>query len=81
MKKVFKIADIRKLERMLIKEEISYSRMVEIMNEMANNALPQVKKLIIPDVSGTCEHPMKELIFWNTGYVECKKCGYKTVPF
>jgi hypothetical protein len=34
-----------------------------------------------PHVSGMCEHPISELMFWNTGEVECKKCGYKTVPF
>ena len=33
------------------------------------------------DVSGMCEHPIKSLMFWNTGEVECSKCGYKTVPF
>jgi len=33
------------------------------------------------DVSGMCEHPIASLMFWNTGEVECSKCGYKTVPF
>lgn len=34
--KCFKLADIRELEKQVIREEISYSRMVEIMNEMAD---------------------------------------------
>jgi len=51
MKKVFRIADIRKLEQQVSKGEISYSRMVEIMNEMANLAHSKVKKLPIPAVS------------------------------
>lgn len=38
MKKVFKVSDLRKLEGQLNKEEISYSRMVEILNEMACKA-------------------------------------------
>lgn len=35
MKKVFKIADIRNLERQVANGEITYSRMVEILNEKA----------------------------------------------
>jgi len=35
--KCFKVADIRELEKKVILEEISYSRMVEIINEMAEN--------------------------------------------
>lgn len=34
--KCFKVADIRELEKQVIREEISYSRMVETMNEMAD---------------------------------------------
>jgi hypothetical protein len=34
--KCFKIADIRELEKQVSLGEISYSRMVEIMNEMAD---------------------------------------------
>lgn len=48
MKKIFKIADIRKLEQQVSNGKISYSRMVEIMNEMANNAECKVEKLPIP---------------------------------
>ena len=47
MNKIFKVADIRKLEQQVSKGDISYSRMVEIMNEMANNAGCKVKKLPI----------------------------------
>lgn len=28
-----------------------------------------------------CEHPLKELKFWNTSEVECKLCGYKSLTF
>lgn len=35
--KCFKVADIREFEKQVIRGEISYSRMVEIMNEMAEN--------------------------------------------
>ena len=38
MRKIFKVADIRKLEMQVNAGEISYSRMVEIMNEMANKS-------------------------------------------
>lgn len=36
MEKVFKVADIRKFEQQIAKGEISYTRMVELMNEMAH---------------------------------------------
>lgn len=35
--KCFKVSDIMELEKRLLQNEISYSRMVEIMNEMAYN--------------------------------------------
>lgn len=47
MNKIFKVADIRKLEQQVSKGEISYSRMVEIMNEMSNIAECKVEKLPI----------------------------------
>ena len=28
-----------------------------------------------------CVHPLASLLFCNNGEVECKFCGYKTVPF
>ena len=34
--KIFKVADLRKLESQVVKGEISYSRKVEILNDMAN---------------------------------------------
>lgn len=36
MEKVFKVADIRRFEQQVTKGDISYSRMVELMNEMAH---------------------------------------------
>ena len=50
MEKVFKVADIRKLERQVTSGEISYSRMVEIMNEMSNCAICKVKNLHLHNV-------------------------------
>lgn len=50
MEKVFKVADIRKLEKQVITEEISYSRMVEIMNKMCNDAISKVKNLHLHNV-------------------------------
>lgn len=47
MKKVFKVADIRELERKVSLGEISYSRMVEEMNERSYLAYSKGKKLPI----------------------------------
>ena len=44
MLKVFRVADIRELQRQHMNEEISYSRMVDIMNEMAFNSYYNVCK-------------------------------------
>lgn len=41
MKKVFKVAEIKVLEAQVSRGEISYSRMVEIMNERANQAFAE----------------------------------------
>ena len=35
----------------------------------------------LPHVSGMCEHPLASLMFWSTGEVECKICGYKSLTF
>ena len=43
MYKLLKVADMRKLHKQMALGEISYSRMVEIINEMANE---QTKKAI-----------------------------------
>lgn len=43
MDKLLKVADMRKLHKQMALGEISYSRMVEIINEMANE---QTKKAI-----------------------------------
>jgi len=74
--------------------EIEEDERWENINIDVSNALYELKEegawakltdenraLIIQLVSGMCEHPLSELMFWNTGEVECKKCGYKTVPF
>lgn len=39
MKKIFKVADIKSLEKQVALGEISYSRMIEVLNEMANDSL------------------------------------------
>ena len=81
MEKVFKVADIRDLEQKVALGEMSYSRMVEVLNEMAEEYYSKVKKLNEPAVIGMCEHPLDSLMFWNNGMVECKKCGLKTEKF
>ena len=52
MDKVFKVADIRDLEQKVALGEMSYSRMVEILNEKAEQHYSKVKKLNEPAVSG-----------------------------
>ena len=51
MEKVFKVADIRDLEQKVALGEMSYSRMVEVLNEMAEEYYSKVKKLNEPAVS------------------------------
>lgn len=43
MKKIFKVAQIRDLLNQVHNEKISFSRMVEIMNEIANKEIKDVK--------------------------------------
>lgn len=69
MEKVFKVADIRDLEQKVALGEMSYSRMVEVLNEKTEEYYSKVKKLIIPDVSKSLK-------------CECKhsgSCRYETV--
>ena len=54
MEKVFKVADIRDLEQKVALGEMSYSRMVEVLNEKAEEHYSKVKKLNEPAVSGSC---------------------------
>jgi len=51
MIKVFKVADIHYLIKQVITEKITYGRMVEIMNEMSNEAHSKSQKSAIPCVS------------------------------
>lgn len=51
MEKVFKVADIRDLEQKVALGEMSYSRMVEVLNEKAEEHYSKVKKLNEPVVS------------------------------
>lgn len=51
MEKVFKVADIRDLEQKVALGEMSYSRMVEVLNEKAEEHYSKVKKLNEPAVS------------------------------
>ena len=51
MKKVFKVADIRELERKVSLGEISYSRMVEEMNERSYLTYSKGEKLPIHGVT------------------------------
>ena len=51
MEKVFKVADIRDLEQKVALGEMSYSRMVEVLNEKTEEYYSKVKKLNEPAVS------------------------------
>lgn len=53
MEKVFKVADIRKFEQMVTKGDISYSRMVELMNEMAHTHYVVNKNCNLQNVCGS----------------------------
>lgn len=55
MEKVFKVADIRKFEQQVTKGDISYSRMVELMNEMAHTHYVVNKNCNKHDVSNRRE--------------------------
>jgi hypothetical protein len=82
MKKVFKVAHIRDLEKQVIKGQITYSRMVEIMNEMAHEAYIKVEKLPIHGVV----HLLKRAVFERRngiGYLTFTPEGLKvptTIP-
>lgn len=69
MKKVFIVAQIRDLQTQVAKGKISYSRMVEILNEAAHLAYSKVEKLPLP-VGGK-------------RYYKCQicKCKYDTSKF
>lgn len=71
MIKVFKVADIHRLIKQVSNEEITYSRMVEIMNEMSNKAHSESQKSdSLPNVvlrseqlpCGYCGKPLKDHI-------------------
>ena len=69
MEKVFKVADIRDLEQKVALGEMSYSRMVEVLNEKTEEYYSKVKKLNEPAVSKSLK-------------CECKhsgSCRYETV--
>jgi len=69
MKKVFKIADIRDLDEKVSRGEISYSRMVEILNEMAE------KSYLGNNLCCDCKEPLPDG-FKN----RCPKC-YNEIYF
>jgi len=57
MEKVFKIADIRKLDKQYQDGEISYTRMVELMNEMAHkHYVSKNKESVCPICGGQMEN-------------------------
>lgn len=75
-KKIFKEADIHKLHAMLNSGEISYSRMVEIMNEMVQTYSPkQLSDVNInPDCDISCPNCETEMEFCSANYL-CPKCN------
>ena len=86
MEKVFKVADIRDLEQKVALGEMSYSRMVEVLNEKTEEYYSKVKKLNEPAVSkcediereATCKHSDWIDLYYDSGdwYGRyCKDCG------
>lgn len=75
MKKVFKVADLRDLDSRVSIGEISYSRMVEILNEKAYEVYSK-EHLDAPPVSVSfCEHPLEHRMFDFKNFPWCMKCG------
>lgn len=76
MIKVFKVADIRKLDQKCMKGEISYSRKVELINEIVSEAISKVEKLPIQNVSQRSEPLIAFGRYWgvedmgNNGSIE-----------
>ena len=86
MEKVFKVADIRDLEQKVALGEISYSRMVEMLNEKAEEHYSKVKKLNEPAVSKcdsieretSCKHSDWIDLYYSSGDLYgryCNDCG------
>lgn len=90
MEKVFKVADIRDLEQKVALGEMSYSRMVEVLNEKTEEYYSKVKKLNEPEAQietpninnnegkrECCSHPEKYRFVDKEGYLRCSNChGY-----
>ena len=36
---------------------------------------------IVPPNNDKCIHPLDQIMFWNDGTIECKKCGMRSVTF
>ena len=88
MEKVFKVADIRDLEQKVTLGEISYGKMVELMNEKAEQHYSKVKKLNEPAVSNGIEPVREDLVCPNCGSADiyeskntsacfCNYCRYR----
>lgn len=67
MKKIFTAGNIRELQNKVERNEISYSKMIEVLNEMASIKFDKKQ----------CCHPLSKIMFWNNGSIECSVCGYK----
>ena len=80
MEKVFKVADIRDLEQKVALGEMSYSRMVEVLNEKTEEYYSKVKKLnepaVINNEVAVCDHHWLGVGDWD-GYAmeQCTKCN------
>ena len=70
MEKVFKVADIRDLEQKVALGEISYSRMVEMLNEKAEEHYSKVKKLNEPAVIGSLPSDVEDYIVKTSAYFD-----------
>jgi len=75
MEKVFKVADIRKFEQQVEKGEISCSRMVELINEMAHNYYVVSKKCNSQNVNACACCGSSDLLKFKLEHIKCRNCN------
>lgn len=75
--KKFKTQEIRDLFNQVMHEEISFSRMVEVINEMVSES-EVINNAVLPrDIDMRCPYCKSENIVWYglSGDCVCNKCG------
>ena len=74
--KVFKIADLKDLEMQVALGDITYGRMVEILNDMAYFKYSKVKKLNEPAVSNLLKCDIGMMRTYCRFGGECEDCKH-----